>query len=295
MARWGSRAVDGAIVGGLALSFVFAARPRGHFLARGLGVALTAAAGIRLVALRRNTSAARNGAAAAGAPSTLVSIVAHEIRAPLAAIRGAVALLEEHDGTLETLRRTELMNVALDATKQLGYLVDDLLLISRIAGGRLVVERSPIDLVSVVHDAANAEMNHAIEVVEQAGLPMVRGDAMRVRQVVTNLLSNAVASAAESSIVLASITRHDDGVRVTIYNEGRGIPPEEQSRLFLPFASLSERRVDSTGLGLYIAKELVEAMGGTIGFDTQPGRNAAFWFTLTAAVTYDPPAHPTLR
>jgi signal transduction histidine kinase len=282
MARWGSRAVDSGIVSGLVLSFVFAARPRGHFLARGLGVAITAAAAARLFRHRERPAAVAEGAAAS-ANSTLVSIVAHEIRAPLAAIRGAVALLDEHDATLDAARRGELLHVALDASMQLGYLVDDLLLISRIAGGRLAVERTAIDIVSVVHDAANAEVAHAIAVVEQDGLPEVSGDALRARQVVTNLLSNAVANAAESSIVLASITRSDDGVRVTIYNEGRGIPPEEQSRLFLPFATLSERRVDSTGLGLYIAKELVEAMGGTIGFDTQPGHNAAFWFTLKAA------------
>jgi signal transduction histidine kinase len=277
-------------VGGLALSFGFAARPRGNSLARILGVGFTAAAWARFRAYDK--PAAAGGSPGMNASSTLVSIVAHEIRAPLASIRGAVALLDEHDATLEASRRMELLHVALDATRQLGYLVDDLLLISRISGGRLVVERNALDVVSVVHDAANAEMGHPIAVVEQDGIPPVCGDAMRVRQVVTNLLSNAVANATESSIVLASITRQDDAVRVTIYNEGRGIPPEEQSRLFLPFASLTERRVDSTGLGLYIAKQLVQAMGGTIGFDTQPGRNAAFWFTLRAATTPDPPGRP---
>jgi len=291
MARWGSRALDSTIVGGLVVSFVFAARPRGNFLARTVGLACSAAAAARLLARRRSPGTAGAGSA----NSTLVSIVAHEIRAPLAAIRGAVALLDEHAATLADERRRELLNVALDATKQLGHLVDDLLLISRIAGGRLSVERSAIDLVSVVHDAANATMNHAIAVVEQERVPKVSGDALRVRQVVTNLLSNAIANAAESSIVLASITTQDDGARVTIYNEGRGIPPEEQSRLFLPFASLSERRVDSTGLGLYIAKELVEAMGGRIGFDTQPGHNAAFWYTLQAAPPSDLLVRPKPR
>jgi signal transduction histidine kinase len=265
-------------------------RPRSNFPARALAAACVVAAGIRLLA-RRERRAGGGEPAAGGTNSTLVSIVAHEIRAPLAAIRGAVALLDEHDATLEPARRAELLRVAQDATKQLGYLVDDLLLISRIAGGRLTIEGGLLDIVSVVHDAANAELAHAVAVVEQDGIPLVSGDAQRVRQVVTNLLSNAVANAAEASIVLASITRHDDDVRVTIYNEGRGIPPEEQSRLFLPFAALTERRVDSTGLGLYIAKELVEAMGGRIGFDTQPGRNAAFWFTLKAATRSGPLAH----
>jgi signal transduction histidine kinase len=277
-------------MGGLALSFGFAARPRGNSLARAVGVGFTAAAWARLLANRKRT--ADGAVTAASANSTLVSIVAHEIRAPLASIRGAVALLDEHDATLDAGRRIELLHVALDATRQLGYLVDDLLLISRISGGRLVVERAALDIVAVVHDAANAEMSKAIAVVEQEGIPPVSGDAMRVRQVVTNLLSNAVANATESSIVLASITRQNDDVRVTIYNEGRGIPPEEQSRLFLPFASLTERRIDSTGLGLYIAKQLVQAMGGTIGFDTQPGHNAAFWFTLKAATTPLAPGRP---
>lgn len=282
MARPGSPSLDAVVASGLVLSSIFAARPGAHFLVRTLCVGFALASTIRLLAGGRSRGlVSRN--AVSSANSTLVSIVAHEIRAPLAAIGGAVALLDEHAADLEPSRRRELLSVALDATKQLAHLVDDLLLISRISGGRLRVERALLDVVSVVRDAANAEIMHQISVVEQIGIPAVCGDAMRVRQVVTNLLKNAIANATESSIVLASIAQHDNDVRVTIYNEGRGIPPEEQSRLFLPFASLSERRVDSNGLGLYIAKELVEAMNGTIGFDTQPGQNAAFWFTLKAA------------
>jgi signal transduction histidine kinase len=269
------------IVCGLIFNSIFAARQRRHSLVRWVGAGAVVAATVRLfahaqrVATRSETDETTS--------STLVSIVAHEIRAPLAAIRGSIALLAEHLETLDPQRRAELLRVALDASKQLGALVDDLLLVSRIAGGRLVFEDGPVDLVAIVRDAANAEITQPVSVVEQVGVPFVRGDALRVRQVVTNLLSNAVANARESSVVLASISSDDQTVRVTIYNEGRGIPPEEQSRLFLPFASLGERRVDSTGLGLFIAKELVEAMGGTIGFDTQPGRNAAFWFTLQTA------------
>ncbi len=274
---WSGYALDAVVVGGLVYGSVFAVRPQPHFLARTLVAAATLGAAVRIALHARRPAPAAPGPATI---SPLVAIVAHEIRAPLAAIRGAVALLDEHQAALEPVRRSELFGVALEATKQLGHLADDLLLISRISAGRLRVERILIDVVAVVYEAANAEIWHTVSVVEQSGVPYVYGDAMRVRQVVTNLLSNAVANAIESSIVLVSITTQADSVRVTIYNEGRGIPPEEQSRLFLPFASLGERRVDSTGLGLYIAKELVNAMDGTIGFDTQPGRNAAFWFSL---------------
>ncbi len=290
MARWRSRAVDGIIVCSLVFCCIFAARPRRNSQ-RAMAVQTLALAALAALLARSLSRRRPSRTASAHSSGTLVSIVAHEIRAPLAAIRGAVGLLEEHEPELEPERKRELLAVALDAAKQLGYLVDDLLLISRITGGRLTVERVPIDLVAIVRDAARAQIAHPIIVVEQERLPYVVGDPMRVRQVVTNLLSNAIANAKHDSVVLASIARHEDGVRVTVYNDGRGIPPEEQSRLFLPFASLTERRVDSTGLGLYIAKELVDAMGGTIGFDTQPGRNAAFWFTLAATPAPDSPPH----
>ena len=230
MARWGSRALDTAIVSGLVLSFVFAARPRGHSLAPRIGLPFALLAGWRLFATDHRWPFATQ-VSPASANSTLVSIVAHEIRAPLAAIRGAVALLDEHALTLENDRRSELLRVAFDASKQLGLLVDDLLLISRIAGGRLAVERGPVDIVSVVRDAASAEVAQEITVVEQEEHPKCqRRPPLRIRQVVGNLLSNAVANATASSLVLASITREERDVRVTVYNEGRGILPEEQSR-----------------------------------------------------------------
>ncbi|GAC1418225.1 MAG: hypothetical protein NVSMB5_09510 [Candidatus Velthaea sp.] len=276
--------MDGIIAGGLIISLGFAIRPRAHSLARSAAVTLGLLASCRLIS--RTTPAApppQPGTSAQDpAGSTLVAMVAHEIRAPLAAIRGAASLLDEYDGQLDRARRHELLTVALDASHQLARLIDDLLLVSRIAGGRLRVESAEVDLVALVRDASAAELTRQISVVAQEDLPNVCGDPLRVRQVATNLLTNALAHASDQSIVIVSIAAEDDGVRTTIFNEGRGIAPEEQSKLFLPFADLSERRVDSTGLGLYIAKELVDAMGGEIGFETQPGYNAVFWFTLPA-------------
>lgn len=285
MARWGSRAVDAIIAGGLVVSLGFAMRPRAHSLARRAAVALGLLASARLATRRGPGARGADRPALQDDPvagSTLVSIVAHEIRAPLAAIRGAASLLDQYESQLDRTRRRELLSVALDASQQLARLIDDLLLVSRIAGGRLRVERAEVDLVTLVRDASTAELTRQITVVAQENLPNVYGDPLRVRQVTTNLLTNALAHATDQSIVIVSIVAEGEGVRTTIFNEGRGIAPEEQSKLFLPFADLNERRVDSTGLGLYIAKELVDAMGGEIGFDTQPGRNAVFWFTLPA-------------
>jgi len=282
MGRIERRAIDGIIAGGLAISLGFATRPGAHSLARRALAAFGVLACFRLVSVR----ARRKGDMPSVDPlasSTLVSIIAHEIRAPLASIRGAASLLDEYDGQIDRARRHELLAVALDASQQLAHLVDDLLLVSRISGGRLRVERTQVDLMAIVRDTAAAELTHQITVVAQEDLPNVYGDPLRVRQITTNLISNARAHASDNSLVIVSVTQEGDDIRTAIFNEGQGIAPEQQSKLFLPFADLNERRVDSTGLGLYLAKQLVEAMGGEIGFDTQPGSNAVFWFTLPAA------------
>jgi signal transduction histidine kinase len=288
MARWRSRAIDSIIAGGIAVSLGFAMRPRAHSLTRFLAAIFALTASTRMLARGSRPGAGNPAAPAHDAITngTLVAIVAHEIRAPLSAIRGAASLLDEYDGQLDGKRRSELLAVTLDASQQLARLVDDLLLVSRITAGRLAVERTEVDLVSLVRAAARTELSPSVTIVTQESLPGVHADAVRTRQVVTNLLANAINHASEKSIVIVSIVADGAFVRTTIFNEGRGIPPDEQSKLFLPFANLSESRIDSTGLGLYIAKQLVNAMGGSIGFDTQPGHNAVFWFTLPAA-----PAH----
>lgn len=274
MARLQSSTVDEIIASGLAVTLAFALRPRAHFLVRACAAGFGVAAVVRLAGRTSRESAPTD---------PLVAIVAHEIRGPLASIRGAAALLEEYEAKLDVTRRRELVRAALDASQQLSGLVDDLLLVSRMDAGRLPIDRTELDLAELVRSAPPQNDARNVAVIAQDRLPCVLADPLRVRQVLTNLVDNAVAYANDQSLVIVAVVTDGNSVRTSIYNEGNGIPPEEQSKLFLPFARLSERRIDSTGLGLYIAKQLVEAMGGTIGFETDPGHNAVFWFTLPIA------------
>ena len=224
-----------------------------------------------------------------------VSLIAHEMRSPLSTIRGAVALLGDHHEHLSAERRGELLAVIDDSTLHIDRVIQDLMVLSRLNDGALAIEPIDVDLVKVIQDVARALNSRfperAVTIALEDDVPAVYADAIRVRQIVTNLVANAISYSQETSTVIVSIIRDDDRVRTSIFNEGHGIPPSEQAKLFTPFATLSARTAESTGLGLFIAKGLVEAMHGTIGFSTQPGEHALFWFTLPigGGVTSTPP------
>ncbi len=218
-----------------------------------------------------------------------VSMVSHDIRAPLATIRGAASLLYDHYERFDTARRQEFLETLMEGTDHLRTLVDDLLLMSQIEAGRLLIETAPVDIVEAMRESIRAllarDPGRQIEIIAQDELPRVSADSVRLRQIVTNLLGNALKYSSAQSEVIVVVAAESDGVRCTVYNEGAGISAEEQPKVFTPYATLSTRSADSTGLGLYIAKELVDAMGGKIGFDSQPGQNAAFWIWLPRSTT----------
>jgi signal transduction histidine kinase len=214
----------------------------------------------------------------------IVAILAHELRSPLATVRGAVDLLRRAD-SLDPARRAEVLDIA-EETTRLTRIVDDAVTAVRAGRGELPLEERHLDLEVAVRDivaaAATDPATPQISVVAQPGLPLVRGDETRVRQVVTNLLQNAIVHAGSGSTIILCLVRDGDLVRCTFHNDGDGISAEERTRLFRPFAT-ARQRTTSMGMGLYISKQLVEAMGGAISYDTMPGQTATFWFTLLTA------------
>jgi signal transduction histidine kinase len=215
-------------------------------------------------------------------PSTLVGILAHEMRSPLATLRGAVDLLRRD--TLPPDRRAEILEITDEAATRLARIVDDAVAAVRAGRGDLPIVGTLVDLEQAVRDCVRAASTDRsappITVAAQDGLPLVNGDETRIRQVVTNLLQNALAHADAGSTVIVSVVRDGNNARVTFHNDGPGIDGAQQPQLFQPFTG--NGRAGSMGLGLYIAKRLVEAMGGAISFDTIPGATATFWFTLPA-------------
>lgn len=230
------------------------------------------------VQVRRGVLAAAKAAYA----DAIVAILAHELRSPLSTVRVAVDLLRRAD-ELGPDRRAEVLDIAEETTLHLTRIVEDAVTAVRAGRGELQLELADLDFETAVRDVVRAGATDpaapAISVAAQAGLPLVRGDALRIRQIATNLLQNAIAHAGAGSTIIVSIVRDGDCVRCTFHNDGDGISIAERGRLFRPFAA-GGHRAASMGLGLYIAKQLVEAMDGTISYDTTPGQTATFWFTL---------------
>jgi signal transduction histidine kinase len=219
--------------------------------------------------------------------SELVSIVSHELRTPLASIIGYATLLQKRDFTDEDVRRYS--EIIQTQGSRLASLVEEFLDVERVEEGRLELKEELVDLKPLL--AAEAQMRaddspkHRIHVaIEAAALP-VRGDRDRLAQVFGNLLANAIKYSPDGGDVRVLGEIEDGLVRVRVVDEGIGIPDEHQARIFTKFFRGEARQsgIAGAGLGLAVAREIVEAHGGRIGFASHEARGSSFWFELPLA------------
>ncbi len=220
----------------------------------------------------------------------LLGVVAHELRAPLAVIKGFTTLLLDYDERLDAAERRQMLAEIDAATERMHELVDSLLDLTRLQAGMLAVRREAVDLAAVLRQAvAEATARHPartfpLEV--PPTLPVIQGDARRLGQVVQNLLDNAVRySPADGPVAVRAWRAADGGVAFAVTDRGIGIPPEHHDRIFAPFYRVPEGamgEVNGCGLGLAICRGLVEAHGGSITVDSQPGAGATFTVRLPA-------------
>jgi len=221
------------------------------------------------------------------AQSDFFSVVAHEVRSPLAAIRGATTLLETHFDSLSNERRGELLGVLTTSTARLSAIFEDFLLLSRMDAGKLTLRAENVDPIAVVEESvARMQSQHPdrqFRTLYLAPVPRVRADEGRVVQILTNMLSNAAKYSTPRSVIVVEMKPYDDRVAFAVKNEGQGIPEGERHKVFTRFGRVGGDSFSSIGLGLYICSELVSLMRGTIGFESDPGKITTFWFTLPRA------------
>jgi PAS domain S-box-containing protein len=221
-----------------------------------------------------------------------VSVVSHELRTPLTAMRGSLGLLAAGvTGELPEEARP-MVDIALANSDRLWRLVNDLLDIEKMAAGSLTFRVADIDWARLLAEAVDASRGLAAEfgVTFELDCPpglRVRGDADRLAQVLSNLLLNAAKfSPAGAAVTVSAAPGADGSVRTRVRDRGAGIPAEFRSRIFTPFAQADSgdaRRTAGTGLGLAISREIVEHLGGAIGFEDADGGGTTFWFDLPAA------------
>jgi len=217
----------------------------------------------------------------------LVAVVSHELRTPLTSILGYLELIREDATELSEEHRSFLEIVDRNARRLLS-LVGDLLFVARLDAGSLDLELEDVDLEEVARDCVEtqgprAEKGGVALRLEVDELPSVRGDRARLAQLFDNLVSNAVKFTRRGGEVDVRLADVDGEVVITVSDTGIGIPVGEQDRLFERFfrsSTATSQAIQGTGLGLTIAKAIVEAHGGSIGAESEEGRGTTFTVTL---------------
>ncbi len=218
------------------------------------------------------------------AKSEFMSRMSHELRTPLNSVIGFSQLLQMESDDPDVLRMLGHIN---NSGQHLLNLINEILDISRIESGRVIVTLRAVSLDELVRDCAGIvtlqakERGIEIEVGEITPA-LVRADQQRLRQVLLNLLSNAIKYNRPDGRVTVSTALAEDLVRISVSDTGLGISPEMVERLFIPFDRLNIEAtgIEGTGLGLALSKNLTEAMGGTLTFDSVPGKGSEFTIQL---------------
>ncbi|HEY6961750.1 MAG TPA: ATP-binding protein [Gaiellaceae bacterium] len=225
--------------------------------------------------------------------SDFVATVSHELRTPLAAIYGAAVTLRRKDLELGPEMRERLLEVVADESDRLAQIVNDVLLASHLDSGQLQLQIDTVDAAKLTETVIEAAKTHlpdgiTLEFTAPKKLLAVVADEQQLRQVLVNLVENAVKYSPDGGPVRIDLRRGDRGVRWEVSDEGLGIPASERRRVFEKFYRLDPnmtRGIGGTGLGLYICRELVHRLDGRIWVEANNGKGSKFVVELPAAST----------
>jgi len=225
------------------------------------------------------------------ARSDFVATASHELRTPLAAVYGAARTLLRTDIEIPGDQRDRFLEIIVSETERLTAIVSQILLAGQLEEGRVDVTTAATDLKPLAESALDSARLRAPEQIElrleQNGVPVVAlADEDKLRQVLVNLLDNAIKYSPDGGEVVVELEGGNGRVRLAVRDRGLGIPPGEHERIFEKFYRLDPaltRGVGGSGLGLFISRELVGRMGGSLTVRSQPGTGAAFVVDLPAA------------
>ena len=220
-----------------------------------------------------------------------IATASHELRTPLAAVYGAAQTLLRHDFALDEGGRDRFVSLIADESERLGRIVNEILLANQLDAGRLDLGTEPFDSVEVVERVVEATRAYApakvsLNISTGDELPLVAGDRDKVRQVLVNLVENAIKYSPDGGKIEVGVEAKEANVRFWVRDEGLGIPEGEEERIFEKFYRLDpqmSRGVGGTGLGLYICNELVTRMDGRIWVEANGKKGSNFIFELRAA------------
>ncbi len=227
-----------------------------------------------------------------------VSMASHQLRTPLTSVKGYISMVLEGDAGEITSTQRQLLSEAYASSERMVHLIGDFLNVSRLQTGKFIVERRELDLAKMVQQEVEsmtpiaATHSVALKFKKPSRFPMLYLDEGKLRQVVMNFIDNAIYYSPDTTSVTIKLSVEEGNVVFEVQDKGMGVPPEVQSHLFTKFfraENARKQRPDGTGIGLYLAKRIIDAHDGKIIFESQLGKGSTFGFRLPIKKLSRPP------
>ncbi len=233
------------------------------------------------------------------AKDEFISMASHQLRTPLTTIKGYLSMLSEGDAGKLQKQQQEFIDYSYAGAQRMVNLISDLLNVSRMSAGKFMIEKAPIDLAEVVDQEVFQLQSHAkaknLQLIYKKPakpLGLIELDENKTRQVIMNFIDNAIYYTKEGSVTV-SLEKVGDNLELRVKDTGIGVPKDAQKKLFSKFFRADNAqtvRPDGTGLGLYLAKRVIEDQGGKIIFETVEGKGSTFGFSMPAKNLVSPQA-----
>ncbi|QHU89683.1 hypothetical protein GWK73_03495 [Candidatus Saccharibacteria bacterium oral taxon 955] len=227
-----------------------------------------------------------------------VSMASHQLRTPLTSVKGYLSMVLEGDaGDLAPAQR-ELLKEAYTSSERMVHLIGDFLNMSRLQTGRFVIERHPVDIARIIEQEVDSmkpiALSHDIKLTlkKPTRSPILYLDENKIRQVVMNFIDNAIYYSPEGTPVDVVMEIEDGDVVLRVVDQGMGVPANVQKKLFTKFFRASnarKQRPDGTGIGLYLAKRIIDGHQGKLVFESAVGKGSTFGFRLPIRRLASPP------
>ncbi len=232
------------------------------------------------------------------AKDDFISMASHQLRTPLTSVKGYISMIKEGDAGKVTPMQQKMLNQAFFSSQRMVYLIADLLNVSRLHTGKFVIDSVPVNLAQVIGEEIGQlteiakTHNQTLVYTAPKKFPDLMLDEVKTRQVIMNLIDNALHYTPEGGKITVKLLETPQTVEMRVEDNGIGVPKSEQAHLFTKFyraGNARKTRPDGTGLGLFMAKKVIIAQGGSIIFETHEGKGSAFGFVFSKTKHVIPP------